>query len=83
MTALSETSTAVTRRRWKSMDAKEARLAWAKGARVRVNCEVLRDGVLLAHGHTVHACLDRGSGRIIRVPSEITACCPEAADDTS
>lgn len=29
MAALSEKSTAVTRRRWQSMDAKEARLAWA------------------------------------------------------
>jgi acyl-CoA thioester hydrolase len=49
-------------------------LAWTKGPRVRVNCEVCRKEALLARGFTVHACLDRHSGRIIRIPPEIAAC---------
>ena len=52
-------------------------LAWATGVRVRVDCEVCRNGVLLARGHTVHACLDRQTGRVIRIPAEIAACCAE------
>ena len=52
-------------------------LAWARGPRVRVNCEVKRDGEVLARGYTVHACLDRPSRRIIRIPPEISACTTE------
>ena len=54
-------------------------LGWAKGVRVQVNCEVWKDGVLLAKGHTVHACIDRKTGRLMRVPADIAACCPPDA----
>lgn len=58
------------------------RLAWAEGVRLRVECEVFCEDVLLARGHTIHACLDRHSRRIIRVPPEIAAFCPRRKDVT-
>jgi len=50
-------------------------VAWIKGARLQVNCEVRRDGVRLASGHTVHACLDIPTRRPVRVPPELVARC--------
>ncbi len=50
-------------------------LAWAQGVRCRVDCEVRRDGILLAEGHTVHACIDRASGRPRRILSEFAPFC--------
>lgn len=36
--------------------------------RVRACCEILRDGVLLAEGYTVHACVSAESMRPVRLP---------------
>jgi len=55
-------------------------VAWIKGARLQVNCEVRRDGVLLATGHTIHACIDIPTRRPVRVPPELTARCPAATE---
>jgi len=38
-----------------------------KQTRIRIDYRVLREGALLAEGHTIHACLNR-SGRPTRVP---------------
>lgn len=40
-----------------------------KGAKVKICCEVSKDGVLLAHGYTVHACVDRDTRRPVRPPA--------------
>ncbi len=51
--------------------------AWsdsARGTRLRVNCEVRRDGELLASGYTVHACIDLQTKRPVRLPSRLLAC---------
>ena len=50
----------------------------AEGVRIEVRCEVRRDGVMLAEGYTVHACVDRTSGRLVRLPPEIAALCSES-----
>ncbi|MFT5493986.1 MAG: acyl-CoA thioester hydrolase [Limisphaerales bacterium] len=39
--------------------------------RVKAHAEVSRDGVLLATGHTVHACLSAETGRPIRLPADV------------
>lgn len=44
-------------------------LAWAKGVRVQVNCEIYRGEELLTTGHTIHACLDIEKRRPTRVPA--------------
>ncbi len=54
-------------------------LAWAQGVRCRVDCEVRRDGVVLAEGYTVHACIDRASGRPTRIPPEFAPFCAQDA----
>ncbi len=51
------------------------RLAWARGVRCRVDCEVWRGETLLSRGYTVHACIDRASGRPTRIPAELLAHC--------
>ena len=56
-------------------------LAGAEGVRLRVECEVSRDGAVLARGHTIHACLDRHSRRIVRIPPEIAALCPHEKEE--
>lgn len=50
-------------------------LTWAQGVRCRVDCEVRRGDTLLTQGHTVHACIDRTTGRPTRVPAELLAFC--------
>lgn len=48
--------------------------AWvslAKGARLRIDCRVERNGESLATGYTVHACVDRNTRRPIRLPALI------------
>lgn len=52
-------------------------VAEAKGARIKIVCEVSRDGELLAEGHTVHACVNR-EGRPIRVPKELASLAVES-----
>ncbi len=46
----------------------------AKGVRIKIVCEVYRDGLLLVSGFTVHACMTR-DGRPIRVPAALQAIC--------
>ena len=39
--------------------------------RVKAHAEVSRDGVILATGYTVHACLSAETGRPIRLPADV------------
>ncbi len=48
------------------------RVEEVKGAKIRIACQVSRDGVLLVEGHTVHACVNK-EGRPIRAPKELAA----------
>jgi acyl-CoA thioester hydrolase len=50
----------------------EATLAAARRASARFDYRVLREGELLATGHTVHACVDPG-GKVRRMPPELLA----------
>jgi len=51
----------------------EVTLAEARRASARFTYRIVReDGVLLATGHTVHACVDRG-GKVKRMPPELVA----------
>ena len=45
-------------------------VAEVKGPRIRIECAVYREDLLLAQGYTVHACLNR-DGRPIRVPAKL------------
>ena len=47
------------------------RVAECRGVRVKIECEIHCRGKLLAHGHTVHACMSR-EGKPVRIPSAIT-----------
>ncbi len=49
-----------------------------KGAKLKIACEVRRDGVLLVEGHTIHACVNK-DGRPIRAPKELAALAPAHA----
>ena len=49
-------------------------LAWVRGVRLRVDCEVRCREALLARGYTVHACVDRQTLRPVRVLPELAAC---------
>lgn len=44
-----------------------------KGVKVKICCEIRKDGDLLAEGHTVHACVDIRSRRPIRPPENLMA----------
>jgi acyl-CoA thioester hydrolase len=55
---------------------------WFRGARLRVSCTVLRDGELLAAGHTVHCCLSLSTRRPVRVPPELCAALERAVRPT-
>jgi acyl-CoA thioester hydrolase len=48
-----------------------AELAEFKGLHLVVACKVLRDGVVLAEGHTRHAFVDMATGRPVRIPQEV------------
>jgi acyl-CoA thioester hydrolase len=50
----------------------EVTLAEARRASARFTYRVLRDGEVLATGHTVHACVGR-DGKIRRMPAELIA----------
>jgi acyl-CoA thioester hydrolase len=50
----------------------ETSLAEARRASARFEYWILRDGEVLATGHTVHACVDL-DGRIQRMPAELLA----------
>lgn len=47
-------------------------VAEAAGARVKIVCEVYRDELLLATGHTIHACIS-AAGRPTRLPEALKA----------
>ena len=47
------------------------RFAEAKGVKVKIECEVRREGKILVEGYTVHACMDLKSGRPTRPPEFI------------
>ncbi len=44
-----------------------------KGVKLKICCEVRRNGELLAEGHTVHACVNIQSRRPVRPPETLTA----------
>jgi acyl-CoA thioester hydrolase len=46
-------------------------LAELNRASLRFDYEILRDGELLATGHTRHACMNLASGRPSRVPEQL------------
>lgn len=49
-----------------------ATVAEAKGVRLQVNCQVLRDGEVLAEGHTIHVCLNTKRGnRPTKIPEDL------------
>jgi acyl-CoA thioester hydrolase len=48
----------------------ETSLTEARRATARFGYRIVRDGEVVATGHTVHACLDR-SGRVQRMPKEL------------
>jgi len=52
----------------------KAAVAWVKGVRLQVNCEVWRADQLLVSGYTVHACIDIKTRKPVRVPPELLAC---------
>lgn len=49
------------------------RFAEAKGVKVKIECEVRRNGKILVEGYTVHACMDMKTGRPTRPPEFIKA----------
>lgn len=46
-----------------------------RGPRIKIVCQVWKDSVLLAEGHTVHACVNL-QGRPIRPPEALKALAP-------
>jgi acyl-CoA thioester hydrolase len=44
---------------------------------LRFEYEVLRDGELLATGHTRHACVDLATGKPVRMPVELLELAPD------
>ncbi len=48
-------------------------VAYARGCRIRIDCSVFRDGLLLASGHTVHCCMDLRTRKPVRVPPELAS----------
>ena len=57
---------------------------WVKPVRLKVGCEVRRDGRLLVSGYTVHACLNLKRKRPTQLPDEFRRQClafAEAEDD--
>ncbi len=49
------------------------RIGWVRGVRLRVDCSVFCDDVLLAEGHTVHAVVDLETMKPVRVPADFAA----------
>lgn len=49
------------------------RIAECKGVRIRIECEIHCGSKLLATGFTVHACLDRKKGKLVRVPAILSS----------
>ncbi len=47
------------------------KLAELTRATLRFEYEVLRDGEVLATGHTRHACVNLATGRTVRVPEQL------------
>ena len=42
-----------------------------EGARITIGCEIVRNGDLLASGHTIHAFLSAETGKPIRIPQDV------------
>jgi acyl-CoA thioester hydrolase len=42
-----------------------------RGARLKVRCEIHRDGELLASGHTIHVCVTIATRKPRRLPPEL------------
>jgi len=58
--------------RYDDLLAVEVTLAEARRASARFTYRIVREGELLATGHTVHACVDR-DGKVKRMPAELVA----------
>jgi acyl-CoA thioester hydrolase len=58
--------------RYDDLLAIEIALAEARRASARFDYRVVRDGALLATGHTIHACVDL-AGRVQRMPKDLLA----------
>jgi acyl-CoA thioester hydrolase len=56
--------------RYDDVIAVEATLSEARRASARFDYRIVRDGVVLATGHTLHACVDL-EGRVQRMPAEL------------
>ncbi len=50
-------------------------VAELRGPRIKIVCQVWKDSVLLAEGHTVHACVN-AQGRPVRPPEALKALAP-------
>ena len=46
-------------------------VGWIKPVRLRVDCAVHSGGTLLAEGHTVHACVELATLRLVRLPADL------------
>lgn len=58
-------------------------IGWIKPVRLRVDCAVSCEGVTLAEGHTVHACVTLATLKPTRVPADIAACLNAAVGATA
>ena len=47
--------------------------------RLRFECSVYREALLLARGYTIHAVLDKASGKPVKAPPALEASCEAAA----
>ena len=56
-------------------------LAGRTAVRLKVGCEVRKDGVLVAEGYTVHACIDIRTRKIIRLPKALSDLWPLTAQN--
>lgn len=54
------------------------RLADLGRVSLRFDYEVLRDGEVLATGHTRHACIDLATGKPVRMPGELLQLGPDS-----
>jgi acyl-CoA thioester hydrolase len=59
----------------------KGRVEEIRGPRVKIVCEVWRDGVPLVSGHTVHACVN-SLGRPVRPPKEFSALISDISGNT-
>ena len=48
-------------------------VGWVKPVRLQIHCAVHCGGVLLAEGHTVHACVDLATLKPMRLPEDLAS----------